>query len=359
MRKILSTLTLLVVSFCAFAQSRSAEKTVTFTFKSGDAVFYGKEVPGNTAKLEELFAYLSRYESNIAKRMIRIEVDAYSTSGSSKRANKNLSFERANRVKSELIEKKGLREELFHTRNLTERYNNQPDVVVVTVHLPQIAAVLAREPAPQPEPERTIVSEPEPVALEVVAPEPEEAITLSELTTAPELYSFAVRTNLLYDALLFPTLGIEWRPNANFGVKLDGALAWWGGAKGDVQKMWMLSPEARWYMGNAKRFYMGIGGNYGKVNLYGYPMGNLLSSLYTKDTGYQGSFWNAGATVGYQLKLARALSLDFNLGLGYTRFNYDTFEMIGNRRIFKTKDQRKNAWSPTQAGVSLIWGLGK
>ena len=50
-------------------------------------------------------------------------------------------------------------------------------------------------------------------------------------------YRFAVRTNVLYDAFLLPTLGVEWRMNENVGIKLDGSLAWWGGNHGKVQKI--------------------------------------------------------------------------------------------------------------------------
>lgn len=56
-------------------------------------------------------------------------------------------------------------------------------------------------------------------------------------------YRFAVRTNVLYDAFLLPTLGVEWRMNENVGIKLDGSLAWWGGNHGKVQKMWLVNPK--------------------------------------------------------------------------------------------------------------------
>lgn len=57
-------------------------------------------------------------------------------------------------------------------------------------------------------------------------------------------YRFAVRTNVLYDAFLLPTLGVEWRMNENVGIKLDGSLAWWGGNHGKVQKMWLVNPRS-------------------------------------------------------------------------------------------------------------------
>jgi len=122
--------------------------------------------------------------------------------------------------------------------------------------------------------------------------------------------------------------------------------------------MWMLSPEARWYLTSKKRFYVGVSGNFGEANVYDYPLGNILQKLYSKDSGYQGDFWGVGATVGYQLYLSRCFSIDFNLGLGYTHFDFDTFEMIDRVRVYKSKDNTKNFWGPTQAGVSLVWTIG-
>lgn len=79
------------------------------------------------------------------------------------------------------------------------------------------------------------------------------------------LYKFAVRTNVLYDAFLLPTLGVEWRVNRDLGVKLDGSLAWWSGSNGRYRRCG-CSPEVRWYLLRDKRFYAGVSGNYGEYN---------------------------------------------------------------------------------------------
>ena len=168
-------------------------------------------------------------------------------------------------------------------------------------------------------------------------------------------YVFAVRTNLLYDASLLPSLGVEWRINESVGVKLDGALSRWGTEHGKVQKIWMLNPEVRWYLLHDKRFYLGVSGNYGEYNVYEYPIGNLLRD----DTGYQGKAWNAGLTLGYQLPLCRHFAIDFNLGLGYTHSDYDSFGIERGTRVFKGRDCSKSIWGPTQAGINFVWTIGK
>lgn len=167
-------------------------------------------------------------------------------------------------------------------------------------------------------------------------------------------YTIALRTNLVYDALLLPTLGVEWRMNDRWGVRLDGSLSRWGGTAGKVQKMWLLNPEVRYYLLRHRRFYLGASATYGEYNLYGYPLGNLLRD----DTGYQGHLWNAGLSLGYQLRLCRALSADFNLGLGYTRSEYDSFTLIDRTRVGREHNRKKSFWGPTQAGISLVWTIG-
>ena len=167
-------------------------------------------------------------------------------------------------------------------------------------------------------------------------------------------YYFAVRTNMLYDAILLPTLGVEWRVNRDMGIKLDGSFGWWGNNSDKIQKVWFLNPEVRWYLLRDRRFYVGASGSYGEYNIYKYPVG----SLFSKDTGYQGSLWSAGVTVGYQLCLSRHFSVDFNLGLGYARSKYDSFGMTDGVRVSKERDKSKNFFGPTQAGISLVWTFG-
>ena len=167
-------------------------------------------------------------------------------------------------------------------------------------------------------------------------------------------YRFAVRTNVLYDAFLLPTLGVEWRISHSIGLKLDGSFSWWGGNHGKVQKVWLVNPEVRWYLLRDRRFYAGVSGSYGEYNIYKYLPGKLLKG----DTGYQGKLWNAGVMLGYQLSLSRSFSLDFNLGLGYTHSAYDSFGMTDGVRIHKQQDGTKNFWGPTQAGISLVWTIG-
>lgn len=362
-----------------------AEHVVTFRFVPGKDMFY---IPwsGNDAELNRLYTLVDKYRAEISHGRVPVYVDAYCALPSRRETtNRQTAYLRACRVKSELITNKGLVEHNFRTRNYPAAYTDpsgvtHKDIVIVTLRIP-----VKPQPEPEPQVEVEIVeSEPLPVVKEepvtVVEPQPQtEPVVIPEpadLWKHP--YCFAVRTNLLYDALLLPTLGVEWRVNRHIGIKLDGSFAHWGNSHGKVQKVWALSPEVRWYLTPHKQFYVGLGGNYADYNIYKYVLGKVFSS----DTGYQGTLWSAGAVVGYQLSLSRSFAIDFNLGLGYTRSKYDSFTITSSGvtppvgraggdyagddmpgggqdiRLSKDRGKTKNFWGPTQAGVSLIWKIG-
>lgn len=332
---------------------------VIFRFLPGQDMFY---IPwaGNGLQLEKLYAFLDEYRSEITAGRMPVYVDGYCASLPTARENLTTAFVRANRVKSELILRKGLKETNFVTANYAHSYHNSRDVVIVTLRIP--ATEKPKQSAPvmeQPEPEEPLM-EIVSTSGQAVEKEPEtQSGQVAEIVPEPvvpvKTYRFAVRTNVLYDAFLLPTLGIEWRINRDFGIKLDGSLSCWSGEHGKVQKMWLLNPEVRWYLLRDRRFYVGASGTCSEYNIYKYPLGNMLKD----DIGYQGKLWNAGLTVGYQLCLSRSFSVDFNLGLGYTRSEYDSFTMADNVRVYQGRDKSKNFWGPTQAGISLIWTIGR
>lgn len=334
-----------------------AETIISFRFQPGEDRFI---LDANEAELSRLYALVDEYRTQIDPGEMPVRVDGYCASLTTSKENLTVAFVRANRVKSELITNKGLKEADFVTANYAHAYHRMKDVVVVTLRIPA-------ETQPQPgkanaaatgqrTPETSAVKEPE--------PQPEPEWQAEPVSAAPDAipavvptkpYCFALRTNLLYDAFLLPTLGAEWRINRNIGVKLDGSFSWWNDGKDKVQKVWLVNPEVRWYLLDSKRFYVGASGSYGEYNIYKYMLGGIVS----KDTGYQGKLWNAGLTAGYQLYISRGFSVDFNLGLGYTRSKYDSFGMTDGVRVYKERDKTKNFWGPTQAGISLIWSIGR
>lgn len=343
-------------------KQKTSDKVVIFRFPPGEEMFFLKD---NEAELERLYMLVDRYRAEITAGRMPVYVDGYCASLPTAKEDLNTAFNRGNRVKSELITQKGLKEADFITANYARAYFNNKDLVVVTLRIPSAKATLetmpAQEKVKREDPQQkqvtveqkteTAVEKPtEPSAVE----QPPAHVSEQRIRETEQPYRFAVRTNVLYEVFLLPTLGVEWRLNENVGIRLDGNLSWWGGKHGKVQKMWLVNPEVRWYLLDKKRFYAGVSGSYGEYNIYKYILGGIVS----KDTGYQGKLWNAGLTVGYQLPLSRCFSIDFNLGLGYTRSEYDSFGMTDGVRVYKERNRTKNLWGPTQAGISLVWTIG-
>lgn len=357
-RTLLTLLMGLLVTTAALARTpvdTQQATVITFRFLPGNDKFI---LQGNEAEQERLFTLVDRYLSEITAGRIPVQVDGYCASLPTAKENLTTAFIRANRVKSELITHKGLKEANFVTGNYAHAYLNNKDVVVVTLRIPAKGEPNQPESAkeqPQPakeKPQPKATPQEEPKAVAATKPQPMPAKEPQRESKSP--YRFAVRTNLLYDAMLLPTLGVEWRVNEQVGIRIDGSLSHWGGEHGKVQKVWLLNPEVRWYLGQSCRLYLGASGTYGEYNIYKYMIGNMLKD----NTGYQGKLWNAGLTIGYQLYLSRSFSVDFNLGLGYTHSDYDSFGMTEDVRIYKARNQSKSIWGPTQAGISLIWTLG-
>lgn len=357
------TLSVSGVSYGQPERPAAEEQTVTFVFRPGSDMFLLK---GNEAELERLYALVDEHHTEIAAGKLPVYVDGYCASLPTASENLRTAFVRANLVKSELIIRKGLKEADFVTANYAESYDGRKDVVVVRLRIPskeEPGQPAPPEPKPEPvEPSVEVVQQPEPAVEKEPVSQPEPMAVAEPLMPAKP-YCLAVRTNLLYDAFLLPTLGVEWRVNRDLGIKLDGSFALWGGKidgddtgdmNGKAQKMWLLNPEVRWYLLPDKRFYVGASGSYGQYNIYKYPLGNLFKN----DAGYQGNLWSAGVTVGYQVRLSRNFLADFNLGLGYTRLDYDRFVIMDGLRLYKKRGVSRDFWGPTQAGVNLVWTIG-
>ena len=339
------------------ATAPGADSLYVFRFVAENDMFY---VPwrGNDSELARLMETVAAHRDDILAGQIPVIVDGWCTSCPDRKTNLRTAATRSNRVKSELILRAALKENCFVTRNHAEAYEGQKDIVTVALRIP--AKTKVKETVPAQTKDTVMVS----VSRETEKKEPDGQTAVQQpeqpsseifpVVCQPEICGFALRTNLLYDAFLFPTLGVEWRVNRDWSIKLDGSLSWWGDSSDKVQKVWLLNPEIRRYLLRDRRFYVGAAGSYGEYNIYKYPLGSLLP----EDTGYQGKLWSAGVTVGYQLCLSRRFSVDFNLGLGYTRSVYDSFTMTDGVRVSKGRDRSKNFFGPTQAGISLVWTFG-
>ena len=155
----------------------------------------------------------------------------------------------------------------------------------------------------------------------------------------------SLRANLLRWATLTPDLGVEWRICPSWGIAVNGSWTSWRWSDKDRRyALWEVVPEVRYYMGEKKAWYLGAMFKAGQFN---YKL---------SETGKQGDLMGGGITAGYQLRLNKALALDFNLGLGYLNADFEKYEVIDGVRV-RRGNETKDWYGPINAGVTLVWKL--
>jgi hypothetical protein len=324
------------MTFCLAAQARQQADSVVFRFTIRSDMFF---LRGNEAGLERLYAFTDRYHAEITSGKMPVRVDGYCP-------DLKIARVRSNRVKSQLIVKKGLKEEHFITRNHAESHHGEADVVVVSFVV--VKAIKEEKEAPQPQPAERPDPEPkqpEPEVAPVEKPRPEAGPAMPAVPDTGYA-KFSLHTNLLYWALATPNLGVEWRLSERTGLLLNGAFSHWiWNDKGNYHNTWLAQPEIRRYLGASRRWFAGIEAHAAQFN---FKFGG---------TGYQGDAFGGGLTGGYRLRLSACFDMDFSLGLGYTRLAYDTYYRDNGVMVREESGIKKNLFTPTRAAVSLVWKI--
>lgn len=161
--------------------------------------------------------------------------------------------------------------------------------------------IMAVSPAPQAQ---AVFSAPalEPVARIAPVPEPE------------PFYRMALKTNLLADVALMPSLEVEYLINEQWSVAAHGAVAWWSNEP--AHKYYQIStiyPEARWWFKTKAPWH----GHY-----LGLFAGGTWYDLERGARGYQGEGGFVGLSYGYMFPISKCLSFEAGLGLGYLYTKY-------------------------------------
>ena len=352
---------LTAVTFPVFAQQK-ADTTYTFRFVPQKDMFY---VPwnGNDTELARLLECIEKNKATILDGKLPLYVDGYCNSLNGEKENLAIAKIRSNRVKSELIICAEIKEENFITRN----HATEGDFVTVRLTMPvketaaTDAEAEARRKAEAERLEAEKRAEQERLAEEQrkaeearLAAEKAEAEKAAQQNTLADMpsetkittdYHLSLRANLLRWATLTPDLGLEWRICPSWGIAVNGSWTSWSWNDKDRRyALWEVAPEVRYYMGEKKAWYVGAMFKAGQFN---YKL---------SETGKQGDLMGGGITGGYQLRLNKALALDFSLGLGYLNADYEKYEVIDGVRVRKGSET-KDWWGPINAGVTLVWKL--
>ena len=176
-------------------------------------------------------------------------------------------------------------------------------------------------------------------------------------------FYMAVKTNMLYDVLAVPNIGIEFYLGKNWSVSGSWMYGWWD--KNSKHRYWRI------YGGDiAVRKWLGR--KAAEKPLTGHHLG-LYGQVFTYDfewggTGYMGgrpgkTLWNSpnyamGVEYGYSLPIARRLNIDFTIGVGYWGGKYYTYSPLDGHDVWESTKKR-HWFGPTKAEISLVWLLGR
>ncbi len=167
----------------------------------------------------------------------------------------------------------------------------------------------------------------------------------------------ALKTNLLYDALLSPTVGIEAGVAPQWTFDLSATINAWT-VNDHRWKQWMVQPEARyWFCQRFSGHFLAahaIGGQYNFGNLKNGIkfLGTDFSQL--SDRRMQGWMVGAGIGYGYSWILSRHWNIEAELGIGWIYTNSDVYSCFNCGRLLKTDDPH-NYFGLTKVAVNLIY----
>lgn len=168
-------------------------------------------------------------------------------------------------------------------------------------------------------------------------------------------FYLGVRTNMLYDALLVPTLGAEVYVGRNLSISGQWSYAWW--SKNRSHRYW------RFYGGDlGMRWWFGRHAH--AKPLTGHHLG-VYAQLFTYDfetggRGQMGAKFNYGGGIeyGFALPVASRFNIDFSVGIGYLAGRYHDYKPIDGHYVWQATRNR-HWFGPTKAEVSLVWLIGR
>ncbi len=168
-------------------------------------------------------------------------------------------------------------------------------------------------------------------------------------------FYMALKTNMLYDALLVPNIGVEFYLGKKWSIAANWMYAWW---KNDRTHYYW-----RTYGGDLE-IRRWIGKKSTQKPLTGHHLGAYVQMV-TYDfewgsRGYLGDRWSyaGGISYGYSHPIGKRLNIDFTVGIGYLGGEYKEYLPIDNCYVWQATKQR-HWFGPTKAEISLVWLLGR
>ncbi len=160
-----------------------------------------------------------------------------------------------------------------------------------------------------------------------------------------------IKTNILYDATTTISLGAEIGLGKKTSLDVSGGYNPWEFSPTKRMKLWMVQPEFRyWLCERFNRHFFGFHLHGGQYNFSGIRFSDNM-----KNYNYQGDFYGAGISYGYQWILSNRWGIEATIGGGYIHFKYDKYPCAEcGKRI---KSDSKDYWGLTKLGLNVVYYL--
>lgn len=178
-------------------------------------------------------------------------------------------------------------------------------------------------------------------------------------------WMMGVKTNLLADAMVIPSLGMEIQLSRLLSLDLQG---WYTGTnifcKNTNTNVYGFCPELRLWTGDRamqKGSFFGIHARMAWYTLQwtdGYMYQNGKEGAYSTNAGNHTPAWSIGLTYGYSMSLDRKdrWGLEFLLGLGYGRYEQNLGEWNADDQKWYFNSHQNNAHiGITRAAINLTY----
>ena len=166
---------------------------------------------------------------------------------------------------------------------------------------------------------------------------------------------FALKTNLLYDAVTALNAEVEVPIGKRFSVMVEDVFPWWkAGPNGNKYclQMWTMSVEPRWWF-----YRKGMNDRLQGHFVAPYVMSGKYDLQWDTSICYRGYGWSAGLTYGYSMPLCKWLNMEFSMSIGYLSASYQHYQPSADyEQLFKDPDNagRMTYVGPTKVKVSLV-----
>ena len=174
-----------------------------------------------------------------------------------------------------------------------------------------------------------------------------------EVVREDTTFTFAVKSNLLYDAVTALNVEVEVPIKNHWSVMVEHVFPWWETGNKYCLQLLETGVEGRYWFSDNRWHSQKLQGHFAGA----YAMSGKYDFQWDHDLCYQGTFWSAGATYGYAKKISRLFQLEFSVSLGYMSTEFQHYQpSIDYEQLYGDLEgkRRISYWGPTKLKVSLV-----